>query len=54
MSLKELYKGAKLIETIENYALVQKTVIVYHPRRIKVSHPRRVKVNHLRRMKVNQ
>ena len=33
---------------------LQKTVIVYHPRRIKVSHPRRVKVNHLRRMKVNQ
>ncbi len=35
------------------HAIVQKTVIVYHPGRIKVSHPRRVKVNHLRRMKVN-
>jgi len=32
---------------------VQKSVIVYHPRRIKVNHPRRVKVNHLRRTKVN-
>ena len=32
---------------------LQKSVIVYHPRRIKVNHPRRVKVNHLRRTKVN-
>jgi len=32
---------------------VQKSVIVYHPRRIKVNHPCRVKVSHLRRPKVN-
>ena len=32
---------------------VQKSVIIYHPRRIKVNHPNRVKVNHLRRTKVN-
>ncbi len=34
-------------------AYLQKTVIVYHPRRSKVNHPSRVKVNHLRRTKVN-
>ncbi len=33
--------------------LLEKSAIVYHPRRIKVSHPCRVKVNHLRRRKVN-
>ncbi len=32
---------------------LEKSAIVYHPRRIKVSHPCRVKVNHLRRRKVN-
>ena len=33
--------------------VMQKSVIVYHPRRIKVNHPCRVKVSHLRRTKVN-
>ena len=34
-------------------ATVQKTVIVYHPGRVKVSHPGRIKVNHFSRSKVN-
>ena len=47
------YDFPKILKYLDAKGKLQKSVIVYHPGRIKVNHLGRVKVNHFSRSKVS-